>query len=44
VLLLLTFINLLTYLLYYIDKTSIKGYKGLKKLIVGKRGLVIIGL
>jgi hypothetical protein len=44
VLLPLTFINLLAYLLYYIDRTSIRGYKGLKKLVVGRRGLIIVGL
>jgi hypothetical protein len=43
VLLPLTFIDLLAYLLYYIDRTSIRGYKGLKKLVVGERGLVIVG-
>jgi hypothetical protein len=43
VLLPLTFVNLLTYLLYYIDRTSIRGYKGSKKLVVGRRGLVTVG-
>jgi hypothetical protein len=43
VLLLLTFIDLLTYLLYYINRTFIKGYKGLKKLVLNKRGLIIVG-
>jgi hypothetical protein len=40
----LTFINLLACLLCYIDRTSVRGYKGLKKLIVGGRGLIIVGL
>jgi hypothetical protein len=43
VLLPLTFINLLACLLYYIDRTFIRAYKGLKKLIIGGRGLIIVG-
>jgi hypothetical protein len=43
VLLPLTFINLLACLLYYIDRTSVRGYKGLKKLAVGGRGLITVG-
>jgi hypothetical protein len=43
ILLPLTFINLLAYLLYYINRTFIRGYKGLKKLIVSGRGLIIVG-
>ena len=39
----LTFVDLLTCLLCYIDRTSVRGYKGSKKLAVGGRGLVMVG-
>jgi hypothetical protein len=38
----LTFVDLLTCLLYYIDRMSIRGYKGSKKITVGGRGLVTV--
>jgi len=43
VLLPLTFVDLLACLLCYIDRTSVRGYKGSKKLVVGGRGLVTVG-